>query len=113
MAKFSTESRNMDFGSYGEGVTEGISKSGVEAYVEYLQVEVIQSLINKLDDVGEIQAAIDKGWQGESRDKFLRAFASTINQTEEEIQAEFKNLVDRLSELIQSYYKQDENMMEF
>lgn len=108
MANFNVENRDMSF----DEVSEGFSKQGLEGYVDYLKLKVVDVVTNELRTVNDINSAIDKGWQGKSRDLFLQKFDKLIEQTCEEIEAEFGNLVSRMSELAQNYYEQDAKMLE-
>ena len=108
MPNFNLESRDMGF----HGVTEGVNRAGMEAYMEYLKVEVIDKIVEALGQVEEMQTQINQGWQGRSRDVFLAQFNNTIANTSNEIQAEFSNLADRLSDLYQSYFEQDAKMLD-
>ena len=107
MAQFTLENRNMDF----DGVSEGVQKSGMESYMEFLKFEVLDKVIEKLEEIDMIQSAIDDGWQGKSRDAFLTKLGNQINQTEESIRREFYDLNNKLSQLYQSYHTEDQNML--
>lgn len=103
-----SESRTMDF----ENVTEGVSRSGMNGYLEYLRVDVITKILEALDNTDEMSTAINNGWQGQSRDKFLSQLRGAIKASKNDIYKEFSNLADRLSDLYQDYMKQDANMID-
>ena len=102
------ENRDMDFDA---DVSQGISKQGMMDYCESLRVELLKGAIKKLEETDGIQGAIIKGWQGESRDKFLDNFERAIKATAQELFAEYADLIKRLSELAQDYYSQDSKML--
>lgn len=95
-----------------EGISEGISKQGMEAYLEQLKLDLLNSVSEKLDDTQDMQNAINAGWQGASRDKFYRKFDTAIEATKEDLAAEYADLVNKLSELAQDFYAQDANMID-
>jgi len=99
-----------DFSDLGE-MTEGLSSKGMEAYLEALKANLLVKVGESLDETTALEAAINKGWQGVSRDKFMTQFNKAIEATKEDLVAEYYDLVNKLSELAQSYYEQDANMI--
>ena len=95
-----------------DGMSEGVSKKGMEAYMEKLQIELLKGVSEKLEDTDGISAAIIQGWQGEARDAFLTKFSKAIQQVEQDLMAEYTDLLYRLSELAENYYEQDKKMMD-
>ena len=108
MAYFNYESRDMDFSD----VSYGISKSGLEGYFDYLKVNVVDKIKGQLQNIEDVNSAINSGWQGVSRDAFLRQFNNAIYNASNELDMEFGNLRNKLNELAQSYYAQDAKMVE-
>ena len=100
-------SKDMDF----NGVTEGFSKEGYGYYISYLKLNIVDTICDMLDKTDGIINALNKGWQGNSRDKFIEKFNKTKNKTEDEIIAEFKSLKSKLSILAYNYYEQDAKML--
>lgn len=92
-------------------MTVGINKNNMDAYKEGLKAKLLTETDQKLKDVSAIQTAIDAGWQGESRDKFLREFSGVINAISEDLKLEYHDLSLRLEELENNYFNQDKNMM--
>ena len=92
-------------------VTHGISKQGIEGYLEYLKLSIITQIEQKLDDTSGFETAINKGWQGASRDVFFEKVGKAIKSTKDEINAEFNNLRLKLSQLTNDYYGQDKAMI--
>lgn len=80
--------------------------------MEYLKVDVLDKIIEKLDDTAAIETAINNGWQGVSRDRFMKMFSNSISVTARDLYHEFENLSKRLSELYQDYFTQDLNMLD-
>jgi len=99
-----------DFSELAE-MTEGLSAKGMEAYLEALKANLLVKVADTLDTTDELEAAINKGWQGVSRDKFMTQFNTAIKNTKEDLAQEYADLVNKLSELAQSYYAQDANMI--
>ena len=106
---FKGEDRSLTFAG---GITEGISSQGMANYLDKLQVDLLQKVSETLDDTADLEAAINKGWQGRSRDIFLERFNAAIKSTEEDLHAEYADLVNKMSELSQNYYEQDAKMMD-
>lgn len=104
---FSTGNMNVGI----DGLTMGVSTQGMQQYREDLRMELLEQTKEKLEDVGEIQTAVDAGWQGEARDKFLIDFGEAIRSIEEDLVKEYNDLDNRLQELEQNYFTQDKNMM--
>ena len=64
----------------------------------------------KLDDTANMQAAIDAGWQGKSRDDFYKDFNKSIERIGADLEAEWNNLEAKIFELADNLFKQDKNM---
>lgn len=103
------EARDMDFG---DDVSQGISKEGMQQYMSDLKSELLTTVIEKLEDTDGISQAIARGWQGQSRDKFLDQFEKGIRAVESDLQSEYTDLMYRLSELAKNYYAQDAKMVD-
>ena len=100
-----------DLGTTEGGITEGVSIKGMEAYMEYLKLNVLEKILEKLDDTKEIGEKINAGWQGTSRDKFLSNFQKMIDKVKEDLANEFFDLSKKMSELAQDYFIQDRDML--
>ena len=93
-------------------MTEGVSKDGVETLVETMKAELLVSISEKLKATDAISTAIKAGWQGKSRDDFLDSFSKAINAVRRDLAAEYTDVLKRLAELIENYFKQDQEMMD-
>ena len=93
-------------------MTEGISKEGIRELVEVMQAELLKGVVEKLKATEGIQTAITSGWQGKSRDAFLDKMTKAISSIINDLNAEYTDLLKRLAELVESYYAQDEKMMD-
>lgn len=93
-------------------MTQGVSKAGMQTYIDSLKISLLDEVKSKLEDVGAIQTAVDAGWQGKSRDKFFEMFEKSINEIEDDLEAEFKDLNGRLNELANNYYSQDNDLLQ-
>lgn len=103
------ENRDMDFG---DDVSQGISIKGMEEYIQNLQADLLTKVNEKLEDTDAMSQAIARGWQGQSRDNFLVSFERGIRAVQSDLQAEYSDLMYRLSELTKNYYDQDKNMVD-
>ena len=102
------ESRDLTFEA---GITEGVSKQGMEDYLEKLKAELLVGVANVMDETEDMVNVINQGWQGVSRDKFFEQFDKAISATKADLYYEYCDLVNKLSELAQNYYSQDANMI--
>lgn len=100
-------SRSMTF----DDVSEGLDIAGMQKYIDYLKMNVLDQVIKELKQVYNVEVAIKEGWQGQSRDKFLKQFEEQIGNTETELKKEFANLETRMNDLARSFYNQDANML--
>lgn len=107
MGLFTTNSTSMSF----DNVTEGLDIQGMRNYIDYLKVKVLDEVIKQLKSISSVQTAINRGWQGQSRDKFLKQFESQIENTETELKKEFADLETRMNDLARSFYNQDADML--
>lgn len=103
------ESRDMDFG---DDVSQGISKQGMEQYIEDLKADLLIKVSEKLEDTDAMAQAIARGWQGQSRDNFLDQFEKGIRAVQADLASEYSDLMMRLSELTRNYYEQDAKMVD-
>lgn len=93
-------------------LTTGIDATGMTNYVDQLKIELLDTVKEKINDVAELQAALDKGWQGNSLDKFKEHFNSMTEQICTDLQAEYDDLVARLSDLQSAYFNVDNNLIQ-
>lgn len=93
-------------------MTEGISKQGIDNLVEVMQTKLLTGVSEKLKETEGITTALKAGWQGKSRDAFIENMSKAIDGIISDLQAEYMDLMKRMSELVQSYYDQDAKMME-
>ena len=89
----------------------GIDIQGMQAYRESLKTQLITECKTKLEQTDGISNAITAGWQGVSRDRFLKDLEETIIKIEEDLEAEYADLESRLLELESNYFEQDSNMI--
>lgn len=96
--------------SIGE-TTQGISKSGLEAYRQELHTEAITKTIAKLHDIDDIVKALQNGWQGTAEENFEANFKDKIKEQEEVIQGLKETLDKELDQLEATWAKQDGEMV--
>lgn len=92
-------------------LTQGMSRKGMGHYNFQLYRHLTVLVRDKLEDVSAIQTAVDAGWQGESRDKFLADFEANIRIVEDQIREAYDALYARIVELTSNYYKQDRDLL--
>ena len=110
MGHFSSSEGNtsLDF----SGVTTGISAKGMEDYMEKLHMDVLKKVEEKLKATEAINDALVACWQGAARDKFAKKFSDTVDNVIDELNDEYADLVSRLYELQENYFKQDAKMLD-
>lgn len=90
-------------------VSYGLSKKGIQKYIDDLDFDV-KAIKEAIKAVDGIQKAIDKGWQGYSRDVFYEDFNESIEDLLDSVEKESKDLKNRLEELQNNLINQDINM---
>lgn len=103
------EARDMDFG---DDVSQGISKQGMEEYMENLKTDLLVKVNEQLEETDTMAQAIARGWQGQSRDNFLDQFEKGIRAVQADLLSEYSDLMMRLGELTKNYYAQDAKMVD-
>lgn len=106
MAYFKTGRTEMDAM---KDVSYGLSRKGMEKYIEDLKLD-IDAVKKAVKDVDDIQKAVDKGWQGYSRDVFYQDFDESIDNLLNSVEKEYKDLKNRLEELEDNLINQDVKM---
>lgn len=89
----------------------GYSEEGFKDYKSKLQIDLIQGTNEKLEATEGIVNAINSGWQGMARDKFIEQFQQSINDIESDLQKEYEDLLARFSEIENNYLAQDQELM--
>ena len=89
----------------------GFSREGMKQYIENLRLNMLEEAKKAIDDFGDVEININRAWQGQARDKFLREFEDARTKVKEDLDLEFNDLEARLSEIGSFYLKQDQNMM--
>lgn len=92
-------------------MTEGISAVGMQNLHDSIKARLYEGVIQKLEETEEIQSALNKGWQGESRDKFLNEFSRGIDMVKSDLHKEYIDLAHKLGELTEYYYETDKEMI--
>ena len=89
----------------------GVSTSGLQAYLDELRASLLTEVESKIDDYTTVKSALDKGWQGVSRDNFETNFQEMREKVKEDLRLEYSNLHARIEELAYNYVQQDKNMI--
>lgn len=95
-----------------ESLSTGISKGGMFEYLDNIKAEVITGTERIINDVTHIENAINSGWQGVAKDRFLIAFKEKREALLADLNKEYDNLYWRLLELEEQYFKADANMFD-
>jgi uncharacterized protein YukE len=104
----------MNLGSKDLGIQNldiGFSSAGLEDYIKRLKLDMVDGLADVLLDFTNVENAINAGWQGVSRDRFLVQMKLNAQKINTDVGSEFEDLQNRFSEIQASYYNQDYNMM--
>lgn len=92
-----------------EDLEIGISAGGMKDYMNSLQMN-IKDVNKAIDNFTDTENAIRGAWQGVACDKFIKDFKKTREDVKADMQKEYKDVENRLAELRNNYYKQDQNM---
>jgi len=93
-------------------VTIGASASGVETYIEELKLEYIDEAIAALQDLSEVKATLEAGWQGVSQQRFIAALEDNSNNVVETLNGEYVKLQSALTSVAASFFDHDENLIQ-
>lgn len=94
-----------------ESLSTGISASGMDEYLEGLRAKYITETSELIDDIADIQEAINNGWQGVAKDRFMTQFDIARTTVKNDLRKEYTNLEARLTELKAQYFETDKNMI--
>lgn len=89
----------------------GVSTKGLQTYKDKLEVELLDTVETKINAISGVTKALDRGWQGTSRDRFDAQFKAIRKKIIADLKDEYKNLEKRIDELAYNYVKQDMNMI--
>lgn len=105
----------MNTGSENLGIADlsiGISASGMESYKEALKAELLISSKEKINNFAEVEAALNRGWQGAALDKFKVQFQTTATKICEDLDKEYQDLDNRLTDIQSAYFNADNNIIQ-
>lgn len=92
----------MDF----QSATFGVNFNGMEDYIHELNTIVLIECARALDNTGEVEAAIRKGWEGEAPETFIRNLQKakgnmidTLNQLQEAFDKELRGIKSAILEM--------------
>lgn len=98
----------------GLGVSEldiGISGNGMYEYAQTIASNM-EKVKDAVDEYQSFEQAINNAWQGVSRDRFMEQFYKVTESLKEQLDLEYADLMARLTELQENYYKQDEALLD-
>lgn len=93
-------------------LTIGFSRQGMNEYKESLKIDLLEKSIEKINNTDAMMSAIDAGWQGIARDKFVEDFNQIRQKIANELLQEYNDLNNRLEELANNYLNQDRELYE-
>lgn len=89
----------------------GISSSGMMQYLEELKLGVFDKAQTDLQNVAEIQTALDLAWQGHAKDVFVTQFNYSVTHVSTALSTEYNNLVNQLNNVKSDFYAIDNSLM--
>lgn len=89
----------------------GFSEEGLAEYKTNLKTKVITDTEAIINDISEIENALNAGWQGVAKDKFVDEFAEARRQIVADLNREYEDLEARFAQLQNTYFEQDNTMM--
>ncbi len=89
----------------------GLSIAGIDEYLNSMKVNLLASTEELLDNVASVEQAINAGWQGMSKDKFLEDFMVARSTIKNDLALEYEDVVARFQELKNNFMYQDQIMM--
>lgn len=93
-------------------LTIGADANGVVDYLDQIHSVVIKDVGELLDSTNDLVAAIQDGWVGTSRDRFVNQFLKTKDDIKEDLISEYTDLTQRIYEITAGYFKQDQNLID-
>ena len=90
----------------------GVSKQGMNSFKDALKLKLLDQVKDKINETENVINAVNDGWQGASRDKFLSDFQKATEDLIKDIAAEYTDLENRLTELESAYYDIDNKLMD-
>lgn len=92
-------------------MTTGVDVKGLSTYKETLRAKVLTAVSIKINDVSAIESALNSAWQGESRDAFDALFKEKREAIIADLEAEYRDIENRLDELANDYLSQDKALL--
>lgn len=95
-----------------DSLSIGVSKKGMDAYRDQVKIDLLTNVKKELDNRTDLEAALKKGWQGQSCQNYITNLNNDVSKIETDLEAEYNDLEYRLEELESNYFKQDSEMVE-
>ena len=95
-----------------DSLSTGIDSKGMDAYLESLKADLITKTAEKINSIAEIESAINAGWQGIAKDRFMNDFEKQREAVITDLEKEYGNLLTRLNEVQTEYFQTDINMID-
>ncbi len=89
----------------------GVSANGIDEYQKSIKSSLLTTSKQLINDVKEVENAINSGWQGDSKERFLKNFKKTREQICDDLDKEYENLKDIIDDLRGAYYAIDDSLI--
>lgn len=92
----------------------GVSKDGAEKFLEAVKANILTDMESVLggEAAEAVQKALDDGWTGDSKNKFITDLNAAVKAIKEDLEKEYTDLETRVNELANTFYKQDQEMLD-
>ncbi len=94
-------------------MTYGFSSAGTDDLLATIKTDLLLTAKTALENVDGVVNAINAGWTGQAKDKFLLNFGAAHVKIASDLQSEYNDLYTRFTELASAYKEQDANLIKF
>lgn len=95
-----------------QDITHGMSASGIQAYLDEINIQVINKAISRLENTAEIKTALRQSWSGESCEAFIRNMDGAIKAVIAQIKAADVDMRNRMGQIQDSFITEDKKLVE-
>jgi uncharacterized protein YukE len=93
------------------GAAYGTDASKVNAFLEEIQVDCIDTLIAKLEDTGDLFTKLQENWAGTSEKNFEKNFNNTTEKLIKQIENAGKDLKAEINDVSAAMRKMDDDLI--
>ncbi len=91
-------------------LTYGVSKSGVEEYINKINLDVLDNVIKKIQDTDDVKTSLRAGWAGKGEEDFEASLENAVGLAVDEIESVKKKIETTLNDLKDKMFTQDTNI---